>query len=497
MTDKPFSRRTGIKTGAIPSVRPRSTGGAVRSRVEHERRERQISALYELWRALPQTEPSRLLQMVAERATVTMDAHTCSLLLRERGGDTLRVAAQVGLPADVAESVTMLVGERIAGRVAASGQGILVNKDPRQHPVLREGGNAPDITPRPDIESALCAPLVAMDGGIVGVLCLSRHAPALAFTEGDLRMFSLFAAQAGAVITQTRTVDDLIRAGQETAKMEREVERTAGLAALGQLAASVAHELRNPLSSIKGAAQFLLAEFDDEEAPVTPEQIATLRDFLGIVVDEANGLGSLTTDLLEFARPTPPERTRRDLREIVRHEVGFLTPELERLGVSRVEEVIALTNPAWVEADGAQIGGVLRNLLLNAAQAMTTASGVSSANMITVTLQRSTESGQPVYAIVVEDNGPGIPAPLLTHLWEPFFTTKARGTGLGLAQVRRTILAHNGTVHVENIRAGGARFRFTLPALDVPREPRLSPSPALFPSVTALSGVVPTNGYHS
>lgn len=495
MTDKPFSRRTGIKTVAPASAGARSTGSSMRFKVEHERRERQISALYELWRALPQTESSRLLQMVAERATVTMDAHTCSLLLRERGGDTLRVAAQVGLPADVAESVTMLVGEKIAGRVAASGQAILVNKDPRQHPVLREGGSAPDITPRPDVESALCAPLVAMDGGIVGVLCLSRHTPALPFTEGDLRMFSLFAAQAGAVITQTRTVDDLIRAGAETAKMEREVERTAGLAALGQLAASVAHELRNPLSSIKGAAQFLLAEFEDESAPVTSEQIATLRDFLGIVVDEVNGLGTLTTDLLEFARPTPPERTRRDLREIVQHEIGFLTPELLRLGVTRVDEVIALTNPASVEADGAQIGGVLRNLLLNAAQAMTTASGVSSNNIITVTLQRSTDNEQPVYAIVVEDNGPGIPAPLLAHLWEPFFTTKARGTGLGLAQVKRTIVAHGGTVHVENIRGGGARFRFTLPALDVLREPRL-PS-AIFPSVTALSGVAPINGYHS
>ncbi len=476
MTDKPLSRRSGSKT-VVPAsagarTAMRSAVGAVRSKIEYDRRERQIAALYELWRALPQTESSRLLQMVAERATVTMDAHTCSLLLRERGGDTLRVAASVGLPADVAGSVTMLVGEKIAGRVAASGQGILVNKDPRQHPVLSDGGAAPDITPRPDVESALCAPLVAMDGGIVGVLCLSRHSPALPFTEGDLRMFSLFAAQAGAVITQTRTVDDLTRAGQEAAEMEREMERTAGLAALGQLAASIAHELRNPLSSIKGAAQFLLAEFGDKDAVVSPEQIVTLRDFLGIVVDEVDGLGALTTDLLEFARPTPPERIRRDLREIVQHEIGFLTPELERLGVSRLDEVIALTNPAWVEADGAQIGGVLRNLLLNAAQAMTTSSGVSSNNFVTVTLQRMTENGQAMYAVVIEDNGPGVPAPLLPHLWEPFFTTKARGTGLGLAQVKRTVNAHGGHVHVENIRTGGARFRFTLPALEAPREPR-------------------------
>src|SRR5262245_11980879 len=87
---------------------------------ENEARERQVSALYELWRGVPFTEPDRLLQRFAERVVAAMDAHTCSLLLRERGGDVLRVAASVGLPVDVAESVTLLVGERIAGRVAAS-----------------------------------------------------------------------------------------------------------------------------------------------------------------------------------------------------------------------------------------------------------------------------------------------------------------------------------------------------------------------------------------
>ena len=470
MNDKHTPRRT------LP--RPYSGQGAVAGNArarhagtnpsDHEKRERQVSALYELWRAVPQTEPSRLLQMAAERAAVTMDAHTCSLLLRERGGDTLRVAASVGLPADVADSVTMLVGEKIAGRVAASGQAILVNNDPRQHPVLREdgGSSAPDITPRLHVASALCAPLVAMDGEIVGVLCLSRHAPAAPFTDGDLRVFSLFAAQAGAVITRTRTVDDLTRAGIEHAQMEREVERTASLAALGQLAASVAHELRNPLSSIKGAAQFLLAEFDDDENEVTPEQIGTLRDFLGIVVEEVDGLGSLTTDLLEFARPTPPQRSPHDLREIVHHEIAFLTQELLRLGTANVETVIAVPDAAWVEVDGSQIGGALRNLLLNAAQAMTTASGVSADNTIQVTLQREGA----FYAVTVEDNGPGVPLPLLPLLWEPFFTTKARGTGLGLAQVKRVIVAHGGSVSVENRRTGGARFRFTLPACEPRKE---------------------------
>jgi len=447
---------------------------------ENERRERQVSALYELWRAVPHTEPSRLMQLIAERATAAMDAHSCSLMLRERGGDTLRMAASVGLPQDVSETVTMLVGERIAGRVAASGQPILVNKDPRQHPLLREGagegGAATDIRARPEIESSLCAPLIAQDGAVVGVLSISRFTPALPFTESELRVFSLFAAQAGSVIAHDRVVEDLTRAGEEAAQMEREMARTKGLTALGQLAASVAHELRNPLSSIKGAAQFLLREYAsaDMSAEDHEQMRGTLRDFLSIVVEEVDGLGRLTTDLLEFARPTPPQTSRSDLREVLHHEIAFLKPELTRLGVSRIEEVMAVNNPAWVEVDAGQIGRVLRNLLLNAAQAMATTGGVSPDNVVTVVLQRSGADGNS-YAIVVEDEGPGIPEPLLEHLWEPFFTTKARGTGLGLAQVKQVITAHGGSVAAENIRTGGARFLLYVPAANPPGGPPAFP----------------------
>ncbi len=458
---------------AIPFPIPGATLSITQAALaENERRERQIAALYELWRAVPHTQSNRLMQMIAERVTTALDAHSCSLLLRERGGDTLRMAASVGLQQDVSESTTMLVGERIAGRVAASGQPILVNRDPRQHPLLAAGagdGSQPgDIRARPEIESSLCAPLIAMDGTVVGVICLSRFTPAFPFTDSDLRVFSLFAAQAGAVIAHTHVVEDLTLAAEEATAMEREMARTKGLTALGQLAASVAHELRNPLSSIKGAAQFLLKEFANAEpetltAADLEQMLPTLRDFLSIVVEEVDGLGRLTTDLLEFARPTPPQTTRHDLREVLRSEIAFLQPELKKMGVSRIEEVYAVTNPAWVEVDPSQIGRALRNLLLNAAQAMTTSGGVSPDNVVTVLLQRSGADGNS-YAIVVEDDGPGVPEPLLEHLWDPFFTTKARGTGLGLAQVKQVITAQGGSVAVENMRTGGARFLLYLPA---------------------------------
>jgi signal transduction histidine kinase len=426
---------------------------------ENERRERQVAALYELWRGIPDTEPDRLLQRFAERVTAAMDAHTCSLLLRERGGDILRVAASVGLPVDVTESVTLLVGERIAGRVAASGQPILVNKDPNTHPLLAaDDGRPADIARRPEVESALCSPLIGADGEIHGVLCLSRFTPATPFTEGDLRMFSLFAAQVGAVVAQARVVEDLTRAGQEAAQMEREMARTANLAALGQMAATVAHELRNPLSSIKGAAQFLLRECEGDGG----EKTGMLRDFLSIVVEEVNGLGRLTTDLLEFARPTPPQRAPHDLIDVARAEIAFLRSELGELGVRCIREEFETASPATALVDAAQVGQALRNLLLNAAQAAAPRAESIPAE-ITVRLRRC----DAFYEIAVEDNGPGVPAEVRSRLWEPFFTTKARGSGLGLAQVRRVIEAHGGGVSVSDVPGGGARFVLSLPAEDL------------------------------
>ncbi|WP_309714948.1 GAF domain-containing protein [Armatimonas sp.] len=427
-------------TGSIASAPPRPSSAGV----ELERRERQLAALYELWRAAPHTDLERLLKNVTERVVAALDAHTGSVFLRERGTDVLRMVASVGLAADVSQSVTLLMGERIAGRVAETRQPILVNRDPHTHPLLAEN----EITKRPEVESALCAPLLGITDEALGVLCVSRHAPATQYTDSDLRIFSLFAAQAGAVIAQRQTIDDLTQAAKDQAKLEREMERSKALAAMGQLAATIAHELRNPLGSIKGAAQFLLQDNRDE----------TVRDFLNIVVEEVDGLGTLTTDLLEFARPAAPVCQETDLVVLTKAEVSFLREELARLGCSKIQEHYSVEK-ARVEVDVALLGRALRNLLLNAAQAMASVGNTRVDSQVVVRIVEEA----PGWCLQVEDNGPGLPSDVIEQLWEPFFTTKARGTGLGLAQVRKTIEAQGGTIRAENVATGGACFSLVLP----------------------------------
>lgn len=418
-----------------------------RSDLELERRERQLFSLHELARGLPDLGIDALMRWVVERAVSALDAHTGSLFLRERGTDTLRMQASLGLARDVSESVTLLVGERIAGRVAATRQPILINADPRQHPLLRDEG---DIDRRPEVASALCAPLMGpRNGESLGVLCVSRHAPAIPFTESDLRILSLFANHAGAAIAHDQMVSDLTREAEERRQLELKVAHSAHLAQMGQFAATVAHELRNPLGAIKGAAQFVKSETTDR-----PD----LADFLSIVIEEADGLGRMTTDLLEFARPGEPTVGPVDLNVLIRSEVDLLRPELSRCGVTDLN--ISLANcPAISSLDPSRISRALRNILLNAAQSVGQVSNSVGEGWVGLDLQWEGDS----WVVTIQDNGPGIPETVLPRIFEPFFTTKARGTGLGLAQMRKDVEAHGGTVVASNRPGGGAAFRISLP----------------------------------
>lgn len=459
--------------------RPRITAvaGAARPRnsaVAHEtrQRERQLAALYDLWRAVPHTDATRLLPMIAERVAEAFDGHTCSLLLRDRGGDTLRIAASVGLAQDVAESVTLVVGERIAGRVAATGQPILVNRDPNTHPLLAPNTDdattqSSPITPRPEVESALCAPLVAASGEVLGVLCVSRLA-ALSrtpFSDADLRVFSLFAAQTGATVAQWRAAEDTARASDETLRHDAEAARRMVEAARQgrreaqeRLAALVARELRNPLSSIKGAAQYLLRECSGgEESGATP---AILCDFLGIMVEETDGLGRITAELLEFAQPQPSRRSRCDLVALLHEQAAAARCISPSVSVREVYELPSADGgspgAAWTDMDPEQGTRAVAALLRNAVQAAGGGKG-------RVTIRLRQETGD-FWGVTVEDNGPGFPPALRERsaAGEPFTTTRGRGLGLGLALAHRFAEAHGGSLLIENAPGGGTGARVSL-----------------------------------
>jgi two-component system, NtrC family, sensor histidine kinase PilS len=224
--------------------------------------------------------------------------------------------------------------------------------------------------------------------------------------------------------------------------MELKVRRAERLAAVGRLAAGIAHEIRNPLAAISGSVELLA-----QSAPPGHQD----AELMAIVLREAARLNALITDLLQFARPRSPELVRMDLA----HAAGEIVRVIEndrQLDGARVE--LDAPRPVWVDADPAHVRQVLWNLLRNAAEASPTG------EPIRVSVAREAERAR----LTVRDRGPGIPAEHRARIFEPFFSTKAKGTGLGLATVHRIVEEHHGSIAVTDADGGGALFTVLLPA---------------------------------
>jgi two-component system sensor histidine kinase PilS (NtrC family) len=225
--------------------------------------------------------------------------------------------------------------------------------------------------------------------------------------------------------------------------MEEAVQRSKRLADLGEVAAGLAHELRNPLTSISGCVELLRGAqgLSEEDQRV-----------LGIVLRETGRLDQLLTRFLEFTRPAPPHRVPADLAVLAGETLDVFAADPVAQGLE-VERSLA---PSVVECDPDQLRQVIWNLLANAAQAIR---GAGRGGRIGVTCSPQADGGA---LLAVVDDGPGIPAAERGRIFTPFFTTKPKGTGLGLAVVQRIVDAHGGSVGVES-RGGGARFTVRLP----------------------------------
>jgi len=228
-------------------------------------------------------------------------------------------------------------------------------------------------------------------------------------------------------------------------EMEDQFRRMRELAAVGQLAASIAHELRNPLSSIKGAAQYLQKEYEDHSAIV---------EFLNIIIEEVNGLNKITTEFLDFARPIQLEIAPLNVNDAVEKTLQLMNVHISDSRVS-VTQRLAEGLPE-IQADEKQINQALRNVIINGIQAMP-----SGGEMTIETKPLAARSGVELW---VHDTGVGISEERLDKIFIPFFTTKTKGTGLGLSVVRKIVENHGGRVAVRSVVNQGTSFGLILPA---------------------------------
>jgi len=224
----------------------------------------------------------------------------------------------------------------------------------------------------------------------------------------------------------------------------KHLTRVEQLAALGEMAASLAHEIRNPLSGTKAAVDVLAAEETNEEP----------RRILRHVSQELARVDGVVRQLLSFAKPKTPVLAKVDLNEIIDNAVMLSMPRAMAQGATL--DVRRSSERCDVLADGDMVQQVIVNLLINALQALERIPDGA------IVVSMDVSNGQ--VACSVRDNGPGVPADKAETIFRPFMTTKARGTGLGLATSRRLIELQDGRLWLENQGEPGACFTFTLPA---------------------------------
>ena len=230
----------------------------------------------------------------------------------------------------------------------------------------------------------------------------------------------------------------------EVRRLQEEVRRQEKLAAVGGLAAGVAHEIRNPLSSIKGMATYLAGLFERESKPW---QAAS------IMVQEVERLNRVITELLEFARPTSLKCRDTDLELLLRRSLQLIQQDAEAHEITVALEVAANIYPVFIDPD--RISQCLLNLYLNAIESM------DKGGQLNVTAHMD-QAGRKV-SVEVSDTGSGIAPENLDQIFDPYFTTKETGTGLGLAIVHKIITAHQGGLKAVSNRETGTTFIFWVP----------------------------------
>lgn len=227
----------------------------------------------------------------------------------------------------------------------------------------------------------------------------------------------------------------------ELSDKNRQLERKNRLAALGEMAAGIAHEIRNPLGGIHLYASLLMKDLHDH-----PDSLAIVRKISAGV----KRLEALVLQVLQFSREIRPVRTQTDLPDVIDQAVELASAHAD---AKQVALEVDGPRPMSAQIDPHLFGQALLNLLLNSIEAM------HGPGEVRVTYWKPPEQSEARQLhLMVKDTGPGIPSDILDRIFNPFFTTKDSGTGLGLAIVHRIIEAHDGVISASNDPLGGARF---------------------------------------
>jgi PAS domain S-box-containing protein len=417
-----------------------SYDGLIHDITERKRAEEEIRRQAETLTALHETALDLaaqrslhdLLQAIVIRAANLLQAEMGSLFFYRPATDDLERVVGYNLDPRPAKMVRQR-GEGLVGKVLECGRPLAIDDYNRWE------GRAES----PPKSFAIVGLPIFWGDRLLAVLDIQDYMPRT-FSAADITLLERFVPLAAAALENNRLVNDLQQQMEQLKATQMQLIQAAKLAAVGELAAGVAHELNNPLTSILGFAELSLTN---------PEVGNLLRHDLEIIAREAGRARDIVRNLLDFARQTKPQRLPTDVNHVLHQTLNLIRQHVEKSGVVITEDYAPDVGPLTM--DSGQIKQVFLNLITNAAQAMPKGGTLS-----LHTFRLGDEA-----AISVSDTGQGIPPEIQDRIFEPFFTTKpvGEGTGLGLAVSFGIVQEHGGRISVESRVGQGSTFTVWLP----------------------------------
>jgi signal transduction histidine kinase len=292
------------------------------------------------------------------------------------------------------------------------------------------------------VNSFATVPLVAK-GRVIGAILVDNLFTQRPITDHDVRFLTMFAHQAALAIDNAVIHSNMETMNRDIRAMHEQVAQAEKMAALGAMMAEITHEIRNPLVSIGGFTRRLARRVTDPDA----------AKYIDIILGEVSRLEGIIHDNLAFIKNVNPQFSPSSLNMVVAEVLSVYEDELHQRGI-RIDRDLAEGIPE-LEMDPQQVKQAIINLITNAMEAM------EKGGVLTIRTYPLADSRKT--AMEIGDTGPGVSSEAMHNLFNPYYTTKVRGTGLGLPITHRIIKSHKGTILFRNKETGGALFTIHLP----------------------------------
>ncbi len=411
------------------------------------KRVQELSVLHEISQSMHSLNLDEILNLILRGVTQSIGFERARLYLINEKENSLECKMAVGIEEEKIKTITLSLNDAqsIMARVVLEKKDFVINdakKDPRVNPNLKKLFN---------LRSFVAVPLQGRDR-IMGAVSADYIYSDKVITKEKVDSLITFVNQAGLALENAKLYQELKlfnekleervkKATEDLRKTQEHLIQSSRLSALGQLSAGVAHEIRNPLTSIR----ILFHSFREK---IAPEDMR--KDDIMVIENEIERINQIIQQFLDFARPSKPKKEKVDVNKLIEDTLLLVSYELNEQETEVKKDLLSL--PA-IMADREQLRQVFLNLIINAMQAMPEGGIVKISTMINNNNIR----------ICFSDQGKGIPESIREKLFEPFFTTKEEGIGLGLSITKRIIDDHQGRIKVESNKGKGTIFSVILP----------------------------------